>query len=341
MPREKRAAVNGVPLWIVGRGGLLGSRIAAALAQHLPEALSWNGPVAKFAWGEPAVLAEQLELAAAEFAQTVHANGQPWIVVWAAGAGVIGTAEAALATETRSCEQLLTFLDRYLGWATERLPGFLFHSSSAGGVFGNCPDRPITEASPCQPISLYGHNKLRQEALVQTWADAHPGTGCLIGRIANLYGPGQNLSKPQGLISHLSRSLIWQQPVHIYVPLDTIRDYLYVDDCAEQICRCLAQWLRDPGAARPRQERVKIFAAGRPTSLAQIIGAFSRLACRRHPRVICAPSRLSMQQPSRLEFRSIVAPHLETSRGTPLQIGINQVHQYHLELYCRGQLPRV
>jgi hypothetical protein len=48
-----------------------------------------------------------------------------------------------------------------------------------------------------------------------------------------------------------------------------------------------------------------------------------------------------MQQPSRLEFRSIVAPHLETLRSTPLQIGINQVHQYHLELFCRGQLPQV
>ena len=73
----------------------------------------------------------------------------------------------------------------------------------------------------------------------------------------------------------------------------------------------------------------------------EIIGAFTRLACRRHPRVICAPSRLSTQQPSRLVFRSIVVPHLETLRGTPLQIGINQVHQYHLEMYCRGQLPRV
>ena len=186
---------------IVGRGGLLGLRIAAAIPQYLPEAFCWNCPVAKFSWGEPA-LAEQLELVAAEFARTVHANGQPWIVIWAAGAGVIGTAQAALETGNavvaNSCSPF------WIGtWAavTERLPGFSFHSSSAGGVFGNCPDQPITEASPCQPISLYGRNKLRQETLIHAWIDAHPGTSCLIGRIANLYGPGQNLAKPQGLIS--------------------------------------------------------------------------------------------------------------------------------------------
>ena len=48
---------------------------------------------------------------------------------------------------------------------------------------------------------------------------------------------------------------------------------------------------------------------------------------------------LSAAQPRRLEFHSIVAPDLKTLARTPLQIGINQVHQYHLAQYQRGGLP--
>ena len=49
---------------------------------------------------------------------------------------------------------------------------------------------------------------------------------------ARLDGRGDLCSDTLGLISHLSRSLIFQQHMNIYVSLDTIRDYLYAADCA-------------------------------------------------------------------------------------------------------------
>ena len=55
----------------------------------------------------------------------------------------------------------------------------------------------------------------------------------MIGRFSNLYGPGQNLGKLQGLISRLALSAVTRQPINIFVPLDTIRDYVYVDDAAQ------------------------------------------------------------------------------------------------------------
>ena len=60
-----------------------------------------------------------------------------------------------------------------------------------------------------------------------------------MGRIANLYGPGQGLEKPQGLISQIIRSHLIRTPISIYVPLDTMRDYLFAPDCGELVVDAL------------------------------------------------------------------------------------------------------
>ena len=57
----------------------------------------------------------------------------------------------------------------------------------------------------------------------------------VIGRIANLYGPGQDPTKAQGLVSQLCRAHLERRPTSIYVSLDTARDYLFVDDAARLV----------------------------------------------------------------------------------------------------------
>jgi UDP-glucose 4-epimerase len=327
-------------VWIVGRGGLLGSQLTAALARAVPGARTWAPPQPAFAWRLPAVLAGQLDAAAAAFVHATRTTFDTWAVLWVAGAGVIGTDETTLQEETHALALLLQLLDRHSAHGETPLPGFLFLASSAGGVYGNCADQPISESSPCRPISAYGRNKLAQEQLVHGWAQAHPLARCLIGRISNLYGPGQDLTKPQGLISHVSRCVIWQRPIHIYVPLDTIRDYLYIDDGAQQVLSCLAAW----AAGRPPHPasggaQVKLFAAERTTTVAQIVGAFRRIHFGRSPRVICTPTALAAQQPRRLQFRSTTEPELGSLYRTPLTIGICNVHRYHLARFRQGKLP--
>lgn len=324
--------------WIIGRGGLLGSRLPSAIATHVSGGECWEAAVAKFAWDAPDLLAKQLRQAAEEFAAAVGRRGCRWAVLWAAGAGVIGTSADALAAETATLETLLGLVDTCLLDAGLR-SGLFFLASSAGGAYGNCSEPLITEMSECRPVSAYGQNKRRQEQLVEAWADGRPEITCRIGRISNLYGPGQNLAKPQGLISHLSRCLIWRQPIHVYVPLDTIRDYIFVEDCARQIAACAAEWLGAGEAHRhPACTRVKIFAAEEPTTVAQIVGEFRRLALRRQPRVICAPSALGLQQPRRLQFRSVVAPHVGSMRSTALPVGICRVYHHQMALYRDGRL---
>lgn len=323
--------------WIVGSGGLLGSRLRAAISRGASGSQCWEPPFKRFSWNSPAQLHEEFVESARQFGRAVreYSDGCDWGVVWTAGAGVIGTSEQVFAAETAALQLLLNAVDTHL-LNRPTGSGLVFLSSSAGGVYGNCRDHIITEHSECRPISPYGANKQRQEELLNAWADDHPQVICRIGRISNLYGTGQNLSKPQGLMSHISKCLIWQRPIHIYVPLDTIRDYVHVDDCARQIVCCLGEWM---AASKPTAGgRVKIFAAEQPTSVAEIVGAFTRLASRRRPRVICAPSALGLQQPRRLLFRSIVAPCVKALPETTLQVGLNQLHHHQITLYNQGRL---
>ena len=54
----------------------------------------------------------------------------------------------------------------------------------------------------------------------------------VLGRLANVYGPGQTLGKPQGLLSQLCLADATGRPLPVFVSMDTIRDYLYAGDAA-------------------------------------------------------------------------------------------------------------
>ena len=223
--------------WIVGRGGLLGSAIERAIGPG-----TWH-PEYPFPWSDPSALRNSISHAVRGFQTSVTENlFDSWTIYWCAGSGVVGTSAEHLAAETTA---FISFLDQ-LGNALSRLPnGQVFLASSAGGVYGGSTGRPLTEATLPRPISSYGYAKLEQEEILGNWAQEQPSVSTLIGRLSNLYGLAQRLDKPQGLISHMSRCLIFRSPIRIYVPLDTIRDYLFSDDAASRIVRCMARLDRE------------------------------------------------------------------------------------------------
>ena len=135
----------------------------------------------------------------------------------------------------------------------------------------------------------------------------------------------------KGIISHLSRCLIYRHPVSIYVPLDTRRDYLFIDDCARQIAASLSRTMSE----RPRAV-LKIFASGQSTSLAQIVGVFFRMA--KHRPLIVSRQAQRTQSIS-VKFRSDVWRDLGGLRKTDLAAGIHLLHEHQLGLFQRGLLP--
>jgi UDP-glucose 4-epimerase len=323
--------------WVIGKG-LLGSHLQRRLPLQVAGLRCWECPVPRFAWSDPPLLADQLAEAVVAFAEAVRSGHTSWSVAWCAGAGVVGSKAAAFETERASWERLLGLLAVRLVERDRTRPGLLFLASSAGGVYGNSPGQPLTERSRCVPISAYGEQKLRLEGLLSTWARAYSHVGFLIGRIANLYGPGQNLDKPQGLISQISRCLIYHNQLNIYVNSDTIRDYIYVDDCAHGIARGLGRMARAASDQAEPPRVLKIFASEQATSIARIVGIFLRLTKQR-PRLVLASRPVRGQQPPVLRFRSDVWRDLDLMPRTDLATGISQVHSHQLALYREGRLP--
>lgn len=283
-------------LLVVGRG-LLGSRVAASAAARGRRVRGVQVP-----WDQPGPALEALVVAA----DAAAAEDPDWDLAWCAGAGVVATGQDALDAEV----ELFTSFVRRL-----RLPPrTLFLASSAGGVYAGSAGPPFTEDTEPRPLAPYGRAKLAMEDAARDLAAA--GGRVVLGRIANLYGPGQDLEKPQGLISQLCLTHVTGRPLRLYVSFDSLRDYVYVDDAAEVVVDLLAR----AGALDPGAVVTKVIATGAPTSVALLVDACIR-AFRRRPHVIQCASPGGAQVLD-LRLRSRVWPELDAAYRTPLVVGL-------------------
>lgn len=309
--------------WVVGSGGLLGSALCRALVRRGAELFE---PAERFRWEHAAERERQVGAAVRAFAARAAA-GERWELYWSAGVGSMGSLEAGLAEETRALAHLLEQLQHEPQLAA--LPAAVAFASSAGSIYAGATDPVISESTPPSPNTPYARAKLEQEAKVSEFVRAHGKARALIARLSTLYGPGQSRGKPQGLIAHIARGLVRNQPVRIYVPLDTVRDYLAADDAAAALVEALDAAQSGPAVL------TKIFASERPTTIAEIVAVFRRIA-RRAPRIITSASRLSALYPRRMRFASTAARELSRPPEVSLLVGVSEVLAAERALYARG-----
>jgi len=301
-------------VWVVGAGGLLGAAL-----WHRSTALGDDVfvPGERLAWAERARLMAQLQAHAGAFAQRVAASAsRAWEVYWAAGVGTMSSPAEALMLETEALGVLLEALAAHPALAGT--PGAIGFASSAGAIYAGALDEIISEITPVAPTTPYARAKLQQEDLVRAFAAARPDTRALLARFSTLYGTGQAVGKQQGLLTHIARSIVRHQPIQIFVPFDTIRDYLRVEDAAaHMICA-----LRETG---PAHQLTKIIASEHPTTIAEIVATFRRLA-RRAPRIVTSASARAGLYGRRMQFRSTLALQgHEDLPATNLTVGIAQL----------------
>ena len=318
--------------WVLGSSGLLG----AALCRQLRRAGSTLFfPADRLAWNNSGEFAAQLAAAVRAFAdQAAAADG--WEIYWAAGIGTMASSPEALVPETRALSLLLQLLESES--RLKNVPGSVALASTAGAIYAGATDEIITENTAPAPTTAYAHAKLEQEALLRCFADSHDHASVLIARISTLYGPGQSAGKKQGLMTYLARSILRNHPVQIYVPYDTIRDYITTDDAAAAMVAAVRDTDGDTGrdaagdaanntlretSGKPRAV-TKIIASERPATIAEIVSIFRRLA-RRAPRIATSANRLSAVYSRRVQFRSIVSVRQVATPTTTLAIGIAQL----------------
>lgn len=111
--------------------------------------------------------------------------------------------------------------------------------SSGGTIYGNpIVSKPIDEDYEKKPISSYGLTKMVAEEYLNFLFYAYPEKLTIL-RPSNVYGRYQNLKKPQGLIGHVLKSVIMNEPITIFGDGSIVRDYIHVNDLTDAIIRSL------------------------------------------------------------------------------------------------------
>jgi len=312
-----------VLIWIVGQGGLLGSAIAhtaknlATINIFLADPISWDNS----------------ELARIEFSGlserfAMEAGDAPWAIIWSAGHATVASSEDDTAKELEALTTLCESVKRN----TPRGDGAFFLSSSAGGVYAGSQNPPFTIETEPAPLSAYGRLKLAQEDSARTQLSGI--CPVIIGRISNLYGPGQDLSKLQGLISALARAAVTRKPINMFVSLDTIRDYIYADDAAAQILGIVHDAAHSSSSAA--SSRTLILASGQPVSLGYLINLVHDVARIKVPVALGAHSSAAAQSRD-LRLIPTVTDLREQMPSTPLAAGVKNVY---LDVLQRVQRAR-
>ena len=301
-------------IWVIGRNGLLGSALARL---HQAHGAHLFVPSGSSHWNDDAAMAVYLENSARAFSSLATRYGA-WQIYWAAGVGTMSSSAELMLPETRALQRLLEIL-RTNSILMAMQGGFAL-ASSAGAIYAGVTTEVITEKSEIGPTTAYAHAKLAQEEMVSEFAAYASNIRAVNMRITTLYGVGPISSKKQGLISHIARAMIRNQVVQIFVPLDTIRDYIHAEDAAAAMISAL-------NVVMPQQAaEARIIASERPTTIAEILGTFKRLA-RRPPRMVTASTKASNLYTRRVQFRSVEPPHADLTPPRSLVVGIAEVLQ--------------
>ena len=302
--------------------GLLGGAIRRAIAARPDFELAI---IPALPWTDSTRFTESVEKS---FAALLSASCD-WCVIWAAGAANMTSSPDQIERELDQYRIVLNSMATVLGTAPHR--GQFFLASSVGAVYAGSENPPFTESSMVNATSPYGELKVAMEQSTRDFARVSA-TPTVIGRITNLYGPGQRLDKMQGLITHLILSRYGKKPMSIFVPLDTVRDYFYVDDCAELILDSLNR-------LRSRTESsdaavTKIFGSGEATSISALLGHL-RFITKVPPAIAIGVRESSVYQAPDLRIRSTVWPDLDRRANMPLPAGFHSTVLDVLRLLAR------
>lgn len=300
-------------VWAVGAGGLIGSAVA-----RRPDLVAFDA--GEIPWESDQVV-EVLREQLSRFTSWV--GDEPWGIVWAAGAGFMLTSKGELDAELSVFESFCRLLR--MGPPAER--GGFYLVSSAGGVYAGSTGPPFGLSTEPQPLNDYGRMKLGQEGVAAEGVS--PRLSVTIGRVSNAYGPGQDLHKQQGLITHLAMGALLARPTTIFAPLTTLRDYVHVDDVARFIAADLLRMARDatPGVM------TRIVSSGRSASIAELISITERLSGRSVP----VMHQLSLG-PHFLDLRLERTNAVDAGQVTSLEYGVATVLQDLQQQVANGRL---
>ncbi len=286
--------------WIIGSGGLFGS----ALGRASPSTFQGT-PIP---WSDNQRALETLQHSLRTFAAETTGD---WCIAWAAGHATTSSTQAAADREL----ELFTSFIQSLRQERPRGNGVFLLTSSAGGVYAGTPNPPFTSTDVPRPLGIYGHLKLAQEEAAR---QIPPSIPVAVARVSNLYGPGQDLGKLQGVISRLALAAVTRDPITMFVPLDTMRDYIHTDDAAARALH----WARM--SLHSQQSATRVVASGQSETLSHVIALMNSITRVRIP-VASGLHESARVQASDLRLQPDTDQAIQRLPLTPLPVGMKQV----------------
>ena len=302
-------------VWVVGRRGLLGGGVEI-------ESKSFGEifvPTENFIWSDSTKLRRQFSDRCRQFSQTVGL--QPWTIMWCAGKGTLSSSNEQMDIETLEFEEFLNTVSKNFDGDALKL-GSIFFASTAGGVYARSENPPFTENTIPQPDSAYGSAKLRQEGILLDFSESY-GTQVVIGRISNLYGANQDFSKNQGLISTICNSILRRQPINLFVPLETSRNYIHLSDAAKIIVNTMRLV---SGQGINNGKHMKLIVADENLTVGNILSV-AKSVFRIKPLVTVSAKSKHNEQPRVISFRSVVLTSADSFSKIQFNVGIKRVMQ--------------
>lgn len=115
-----------------------------------------------------------------------------------------------------------------------------FIYASTMSVYGDHPNKPITEEASTFPKSLYGVGKIASEHYMRIYQQYGIETTSL--RLFNVYGPGQNMKNlRQGMVSIYLEQALKNKHIIVKGSPDRYRDFVYIDDVVNAFLAALAK----------------------------------------------------------------------------------------------------
>ena len=109
-------------------------------------------------------------------------------------------------------------------------------ASSGGTVYGPPERLPVDEDHPTRPMSAYGVSKLACEQYLRLYdGRGKRPLSTLALRIANPYGPRQNIDKAHGAVTTFCHHAAQGRPITIWGDGSVERDFVHIDDVSRAL----------------------------------------------------------------------------------------------------------
>jgi UDP-glucose 4-epimerase len=142
--------------------------------------------------------------------------------------------------------------------------------TSSAAVYGDPLYLPVDEAHPVQPLSPYGASKYAAEVYLATYRRLYGIEGVTL-RLANVYGPRQDVAGEGGVVAVFCRRLLAGEPPEVFGDGEQTRDFIYVADVVNAVLAAL----------RAGAGEVLNIATGEGTSVNELLRFLQRVSGRK------------------------------------------------------------